>query len=73
MINIKELVKDNKQVHFAFYKDGELWYRAADGFLFPVPISDVGGATMLACDKALLFMRYMRKHAETLEAAKTEL
>ena len=35
-------------------------------FEFPVPISDIGTATFLAEDKALLFMRYIRKHLDLL-------
>lgn len=63
---IKELVKD-KKVHFKFYRDGELWYETDDGFVFPVPVSDVGNATFLAEDKAILFMRYIRRYKDALE------
>ena len=38
----------------------------------PVPLSDVGNATFLAEDKALLFMRYIRKHLAVLAAAREE-
>jgi hypothetical protein len=72
VLNIKEMVKGNKQVAFLHYRDGDLWYRHEDGFEFPVPIADVGNATMLASDKAMLFMRYIRKHAEMLDKAKEE-
>jgi hypothetical protein len=61
-----DLVKD-KQVHFQYYRDNELWYTTDDEFLFPVPISDVGNATFLRDDKAILFMRYIRKYKEELE------
>ena len=66
------MVKGNKQVTFMHYRDGDLWYRHDGGFEFPVPIADVGTATMLATDKALLFMRYIRKHAAMLEHANTQ-
>lgn len=55
-------------VKFQYYRDGNLWYQTETGVLFPVPISDIGNATFLAEDKALLFMRYLRKHFATLEA-----
>lgn len=71
-IALKEMVKDQKRVRFAFYRDGQLWYRTECGFEFPVPISDVGNATLLAEDKALLFMRYIRKHIATVEAARAD-
>lgn len=70
MLTVKDMVKDNKQVTFVNYREGELWYRTEDGFEFPVPVADVGGATMLASDKALLFMRYIRKHVELLNQAR---
>lgn len=60
----------NKKVYFSFYREEELWYKTEDGFEFPVPISDVGGATFLAEDKAILFMRYIRKHLDTIESAR---
>ncbi len=72
MLNIKDMVKDNKQVTFIHFKEGELWYRTADGFEFPVPAADIGNATMLASDKALLFMRYIRKHIDMLHEARQD-
>ena len=66
MITLKDRVGGNKAVIFVRYFDGNLWYRTEDGFEFPVPISDVGNATFLATDKAMLFMRYIRKHMELL-------
>lgn len=73
MSDLKDLVK-GKTVSFTFYRDGELWYKV-DGtdFTFPVPISDTGGAVFSAVDKAILFMRYIRKHLEMLEKAKQEI
>lgn len=69
-MNIKEMVKGDKSVTFIFYKDSELWYRTDCGFEFPVPISDTGNATFLAKDRAMLFMRYIRKQIALLEEAK---
>jgi hypothetical protein len=70
MRTIKDMVKDQQQVTFLYYKDGELWYKTECEFEFPVPISDVGTATMLATDKAMLFMRYIRKHMALLAEAR---
>jgi hypothetical protein len=63
-----DLVKRQK-VNFQYYRDNELWYKTTNGFLFPVPLSDTGTATFLNEDKAILFMRYIRKYKEELEAA----
>jgi hypothetical protein len=70
-MNIKDMVK-NKKVLFSFYRDNQLFYRIEDGFEFPVPINDVGNATFLAEDKAILFMRWIRKHIDTIDRAKKE-
>lgn len=62
------------QVVFQFYKDNALWYKTtATDFLFPVPIEDIGNATFLAKDKGLLFMRYIRKHLDTIKSAEQEI
>ena len=71
-MNLKEMIKDQKKVHFSFYRDMELWYITEDGFEFPVPIKEVGNATFMAEDKAILFMRYIRKHMEMLDQARKE-
>lgn len=75
-MSIKEMVANGRKVRFVRYKnrdnEGELWYVTECGFEFPVPISDIGDATFLAEDKAMLFMRYIRKHLAMLEQARTE-
>ena len=54
-------------VNFSHYHDGNLWYETnTTNFLFPVPISDIGNARFLATDRAMLFMRYIRKHMELI-------
>ena len=67
MNSIKDMVKDGKRVRFTKYLDGNLYYKTEDDFEFPVPISDIGNATFLAEDKAILFMRYIRKQVELIE------
>ena len=64
---IKEMVENNRKVSFRFYRDGQLWYSTECGFEFPVPISEAGTATFLAEDRAILFMRYIRRHMEFLK------
>lgn len=61
------MVKDDKKVHFLYYRANELWYETDDKFVFPVPINDTGDATFLNEDRAMLFMRYIRKHLEELK------
>jgi len=74
-MNIKDMVKDGKKVKFTHYKLGEVWYETECGFKFPVPVSnteEIGDATFLAEDKAMLLMRYIRKYIKYLEDAKSD-
>lgn len=70
MRTIKEMIVNNQKVRFSFYRDAQLWYETECGFRFPVPIGDAGTATFLAEDRAILFMRYIRKQMEALEEAR---
>ena len=72
-MNVKDMVTENKQVRFLRYRDRELWYATECGFEFPVPLQEVGNATMLASDKAIFFMRYIRKHADMLTRARAAI
>ena len=64
MLTLKDHVRGT--VTFSHYFDGSLWYETETRLLFPVPVSDIGNAKFLAQDKAMLFMRYIRKHLEML-------
>lgn len=64
-MSIKEMV-NGKMVHFQFYRKGELWYKTDDGFMFPVPLEDTGDGQFNQTDKAILFMRYIRKYMEDM-------
>lgn len=79
MYTVKQLVSKGNIVQFVKYLDGNLYYTVLTpidvndfgemlfkptNFIFPVPISDIGNATFLAQDKAILFMRYIRKHLD---------
>ncbi len=67
-MDLIDMVK-NKIVRFQYYRDGNLWYVTEDDYHFPVPIADIGNATFLAEDKAILFMRYIRRHMKAIEEA----
>lgn len=65
----KKMVEGGKKVRFVHYRKGELWYVTECGFTFPVPIDDTGDGTFLAEDKAMLFLRYIRKGIEAYKQA----
>lgn len=63
-MNIKDFVKDGNKVYFDSYRQGHFYYNVSYGpskYQFPVPLEDIGTATLLSEDKALTFMRYIRK------------
>jgi hypothetical protein len=69
-MNIKDMVSNGKKVYFQFYRQKELWYKTECGFEFPVPIDDTGDGVFLNEDKAMMLMRYIRKHLALIEDAK---
>jgi len=71
-MNIKDLVGAGKTVRFQHYQSGELWYVTDCGFEFPVPISDCGDGLFANTDKAILFMRYIRKHLAFIDRSRDE-
>ncbi|MEM7610276.1 MAG: hypothetical protein AAF270_01200 [Pseudomonadota bacterium] len=63
-MNIKEIVKDNT-VRFVRYRQGIAYYGvdvpAEGAYVFPVPLEDIGDATLELEDNALIFMRYIKR------------
>lgn len=72
MRTLKEMVNNNQKVRFRYYRDRELWYTTECGFEFPVPIDDTGTGVFMAQDRAILFMRWIRKHREVIEQGRRE-
>ena len=67
MQSIKSMVEASKKAHLVCYRDGDLWYRTECGFEFPVPVAEAGVAVFHVEEKAILLMRYIRKHVDMLE------
>lgn len=62
-MNIKDIIKDNT-VRFDFLRAGVAYYKVTvsnEDYRFPVRLDDVGDATLMSEDKAIMFMRYIRK------------
>lgn len=70
MSSIKEMVSGGKSVTFSHFSDNQLWYKTECGFEFPISEEDSKGATFMAQDRAMLFMRFIRKHFDEIEAAR---
>lgn len=65
-MNIKDIVKDNT-VYFLYYRQMYFYYGVDVGeqkFSFPINIRDLAGATLLAEEKAIMYMRYIRQAME---------
>ena len=63
IVNIKDIVKDNT-VYFLFYRQQHMYYGVDVGdkkLMFPVPLEDVMDASLFATEKAITYMRYIRK------------
>ena len=71
---IKEHVNQGQKVHFQYFRDSEFWYRTDKGLLFPVSLAEaqVGHATFLADDKAIYFMRWIRRYIELCKKESNE-
>ena len=67
MINVKEHVSNGKKVSFQFYRSGVLYYKTEKGLIFEVPTSDCGDACFNREEKAMLYMRWIRKQLEANE------
>lgn len=63
-MNIKDIVKDNT-VRFVRYRQGVAYYGVnvprCGEYVFPVPLDDIGDATLELEDRTIYFMRYIRR------------
>ena len=63
-MNVKDIVKANT-VRVVRYRQGVAYYGvdvpSRGAFVFPVPLDDIGDATLELEDRAILFMRYIRR------------
>lgn len=64
MNSLKEMVKNNKLAQFVGFEKDSLYYTTECGFIFPVPVSDIGDGVFHATEKAMLLMRYIRKQID---------
>lgn len=65
-MSIKEHIQG--KVTFQYYRDNQLFYKTESGLVFPVPLDPNEKVTFLAEDKAILFMRYIRKFIDSVRS-----
>ncbi len=72
---ILDLVKGGNRTRFTHFAEYQLWYTVtydvvpeyeSGTFNYPVPVGDASGGVFLAEDKAILHMRWIRKHIDLL-------
>jgi hypothetical protein len=66
-MTVKEVVQGDNVARVSFYRQGNLFYNVTvDGteYTFPVSLEDLGGASVMAQEKAITLMRYIRKALE---------
>ena len=66
MPTVGDYVKGDKKAVFQYYRENVLYYKV-DDLLFPIPLSDLGQATVNHTEKAILLMRYIRKHLAEMQ------
>lgn len=72
-MNIKDIIKNN-EVYFYYYRHNVLYYKIyvdSVEYYFPVPLEDVGDASLYEREKAITYMRYIRKALEDGTFVKT--
>jgi hypothetical protein len=77
---VKQVVRNN-QARFLKYENGNLWYYVLYSedddynkprqFDFPIPVADAGDGAFLSSDKAITYMRWIRKHIDYLNEAQS--
>ena len=65
-MKITDFIDKDNMVYFSHYRQGFFYYsvkkiKSSEYYLFHVPIDDIGTATMEYRDKAITFMRWIRK------------
>jgi len=67
MHTIKQIIENNT-AQFSFYQEGKVYYSISvenDMYEFPIPIEEVGTGVLLRDEKAIYFMKWIKKAIET--------
>lgn len=71
MNSVAEIIKGSKVSDFLHYREGAFYYCTDSGFHFVIPLEDIDGATLLAQDKTIFFMRWIRKQFDAMQKFNT--
>lgn len=65
-MKITDFVEENNPAFFNYFRQGNFYYSVrvigtTDWFMFPIPLDDLGDATLQKEEKAIFLMRYINK------------
>jgi hypothetical protein len=67
-MKVSDFVAQNKGCKFKYFRQGYLYYTVmaytGEYFTFPIPINDLGEASVNDVEKSIMLMRYIRKAIE---------
>lgn len=63
--NLKDNVTGNST--FLYWRDNAMWYQTETGLVFQIPVADLDTAQVLAVEKSMVLMRWIRKHLENYD------
>ena len=68
-MKITDFVSKTNTCRFAFYRQKMLYYSVSSveddkSYVFPIPVEDLGEASINSTEKSILLMRYIRKAIE---------
>jgi len=52
---------------FVYHVDGKLMYRTDTNIIFPVPVDELEGTHVGACEKSIVLMKWIRKYLEEID------
>jgi hypothetical protein len=69
-MNIKDFVAKDNYTFFDSFRAGVFYYNVYKvgsdiGYQFQVPLDDIGGSTIMAEEKSITMMRYIRKSIDS--------
>lgn len=66
MFNLKDLIKDGKTAKFKQFRLNTLYYETQEGFVFAIPIHELGESTLLAEERCASLMKWIKRALEDI-------
>lgn len=66
MFTLKDLIRDGKTAKFKQYRLGNLYYETQEGFVFAIPLQELGESTLLAEERCASLMKWIKRALEEI-------